>query len=294
MINAVVELSLKSEISTTNRTIMNDLSSADQDPSFFGLSLATHRVLLNNTSLSSHEPISSSFFYEAIIAAIAIAFFRSTVRLHHHEPPVFRWFFCGLLAVLACTKKSYELITAVEIFSYVVSWLLLRPLKQEPHASSISSRDVAFRLLSIAAGAALSMLFSHAVFTSGLVWRAAHFLTPSILIRFAKYLFPVNEMMAAYDIMGKLALEPDIYQQMMQHLLFVTFHIQVGMGYLGIDFLRADQSRRNQLIRLDVQESEVGSKTQNGSSADNIKNGDNKKVLERARIFQRGAAPFSK
>lgn len=51
------------------------------------------------------------------------------------------------------------------------------------------------------------------------------------------------------------------------HLFFATFNIQVGMGYLGINFLRKEQSRRNQLVQMDIiGDQEEG--TNNGSNTD--------------------------
>jgi hypothetical protein len=39
---------------------------------------------------------------------------------------------------------------------------------------------------------------------------------------------------------------------MLRHLLFVTVHIQFGLGHIGIDFLTSEQKRKNMLIRMDV------------------------------------------
>ena len=39
---------------------------------------------------------------------------------------------------------------------------------------------------------------------------------------------------------------------MLCHLLFVTAHIQVGLGHIGIAFLTSEQRRKNMLIRMDV------------------------------------------
>lgn len=292
-------------------TLVNETMS-DLVPSFFGLALSTHRVLMkkvgggggatgdhraSSTADDGFLPISSSFPYEATIAAIAICFFRLTVRWQKQEPAVLRWFFCGLLAALAFTQKSYELLAAVEIFSYMVSWLSLRP---PLFPTSTPQQQIIVRLLSIAVGAMASMLIAHGIFGSGLLLKLLRLLTPSFVVQTLEYLFPITEMVAAYDIMQQLALEPDMYRRMIQHLFFVTFHIQVGMGFLGIDFLRNEQSRRNMLIRLDVHEKEdEGSspkQNNNGASSGGDANGDDetsaKRLSERSRKFQRGAAPF--
>jgi len=284
---------------------MNDTSHNDtsmlpaEEPNFLGLALSTHRVLVEHAAAAASDETTSSsnsaFPYEAAIAAIAIAFFRSTVRWQTNEPAVLRYFFCLLLAALALMQKSYELLAAVELFSYVVPWLIVRPaLPQQP--------VVLVRLVSIAVGAMGSLLLAHGVFGSGgagggVLLRLVQRLTPGIVVQTLEYLFPVSEMIAAYDIMHQLAMEPDVFKQMIQHLLFVTFHIQVGMGFLGIAFLREEQSRRNMLIRLDVDEggggsSSSSSNTDNNGSAN--RNGDQKKkdMASRAGTFQRSAAPF--
>jgi hypothetical protein len=273
--------------------------SLDNAPTLFGFVLATHRSYV---APSNHTGVEGSFLepyfpFESIIAAIAIAFFRSTVRLQPSEPLVLRCFFCIVLGSLAYTKKSYELITAVEFFSYTVSWLSVRPIRTLNHTSPWNI--LVIRLLSIVVGAVASMFISHGVFTvlsSNPILEWIHRCTPSLVIRTLTYIFPIHEMRAAYTMMEQLALEPAFFQQMIHHLLFVTFHIQVGMGYLGISFLRAEQSRRNELIRLDVMESTNRSeKLANSSSSNGLSSDDkHKKMLEKSRIFQSGAASFSK
>jgi hypothetical protein len=297
-------------------------STFDNVPTLFGWVLATHRALVydsnnisyatGNTSIvgDSNLVLEEYFPYEPIIAAIAISFFRSTVRLQQSEPMILRWFFCILLASLAYTKKSYELITAVEIFSYTVSWLIVRPIITTSSSSSSSRSSSAIpqstrhvfvlQLLSIATGAVVSMLISHAIFTvamSNPMMEQIYRFTPSIVTKSVTYLFPIYEMKAAYRIMEQFAMDHSFFQKMIHHLFFVTFHIQVGMGFIGIAFLRAEQSRRNELIRLDVQE-KVESSDENSSSVNTSngaqREGGNKQMLEKSRLFQRGAAPFSK
>ena len=299
---------------------MNDTSHHNETvPTFFGLALSTQRMLMHHHASSPHEAAAgepwvgeeqtlrgmSAFPYEDLIAATAIVFFRATVRWEKQEPAILRWFFCALLAALAYTQKSYELIAAVEIFSYVVSWLLVRPLSWSASTgatrSSSPQQEAWIRLLSIAVGAIGSMLLSHSIFGSGILLRMLRWLTPGFVVQTLEYLFPIAEMKAAYDIMYQLAMEPEVLRHMMERLAFVTFHIQVGMGYVGIDFLRQEQSRRNLLIRLDVKEE--GEKSSEGATKAHDKNGiaehsqqqqppkpDN--LSRRARHFQRGAAPF--
>lgn len=291
---------------------------------FFGLALTTHRAKELGPDAASY------FLYEGLIAAIAILFFRSTVQLFNApEPVTLKWFFAVLLAVLAYCKKSYELILAVQIFSFAVPWVLQRQLQLQtrnntlrrsqasskagsgtiaknssvPAANANNSRDMMVRLVSIAAAACLSLLLSHLAASGGLA-KLFRLTTPKILVRALSYLFPVAEMQAAYDIMAAFA-DPAILEKQARHLLFVTFHIQVGMGYLGIGFLRKEQHRRNQLVRLDVPDkTEVEENTNTTSNATDRNNGKDEALsasaaasvttsnLQRSQRFQRGAAPF--
>jgi hypothetical protein len=112
----------------------------------------------------------------------------------------------------------------------------------------------------------------------------------------------VVEMQAAYDIMAAFA-DPAVLEKQARHLLFVTFHIQVGMGYLGIGFLRKEQYRRNQLVRLDVPDENDKKNAKHNATDGNGKNDTSaasasaattatNSNLQRSQRFQRGAAPF--
>jgi hypothetical protein len=76
----------------------------------FGYALTTHRV-------AGVIDGSIEFPYQQVAAAIALAFFRTTVY-SPKEPWVIRCVFSVLLVLLMLGRKSYELIIAVEIFSY--------------------------------------------------------------------------------------------------------------------------------------------------------------------------------
>jgi hypothetical protein len=149
---------------------------------------------------------------------------------------------------------------------------------------------------------------------SGLLARCLWALAPSPLARFLRYMFPVDELADAYGIMARFASDPQVLRRQVSHLLFVTFHIQVGMGFLGIDFLRQEQGRRNELVRMDVVDSASeaeapGAKqTANGASRGASSNGSvngpagerggggkggaREVRLARARRFQRTAPAF--
>jgi uncharacterized membrane protein len=257
--------------------------------------LATHRILKDDTASSSSH--SRPFFpYEYPIAALAIAFFRMTMVCHNNEPAAVRWLFSALLALLAFSGKSYELILAVELFSYVIVFWLLYILPSQNKYSATQ------RLAMIAGGAILCLVVSHAL-TTGLMLRAVGMITPSFVVTIFKYLFPIDELREAIDVMFKLSLEPETLAAMFQHLLFVTAHIQIGIGFLGIHFLTKQQSRRNLLVRLDVDENgqaaaAAGANSGRSSSSSNgdaapTSNEKPSKMVDRARSFKKGAAAFS-
>jgi hypothetical protein len=103
-----------------------------------------------------------------------------------------------------------------------------------------------------------------------------------------EYLIPIRECLDAYDMMASLSLPADVLPRQLSHLLFVTFHIQVGMGFLGIHFLRQEQSRRNMLVRMDVATDEDNAAAANGKQAADPAAA----IMERSRKFQRSAIPF--
>lgn len=258
------------------------------------LGLSTHRRIVWGGGGDEHTVV-SHFQYEAAIAAVSIAFFRATVRIqsnrHHQQPTDHRssgepraltWFFTILLAGLAFYKKnSYELIAAVELFSYTVPWLLAMRFTRKDTDFLSSTRsaktaravdhdenkisslrrllrhgDFFIRLLLIALSAFLSLVLAH-VIANGTLWHLlVKRLLPHRLVRGLRSildrLFPITELEAAYAVLAQFAMSTRSLNQQVYHLLFVTFHIQVGMGFLGIDFLRKEQDRRNQLVRMDV------------------------------------------
>jgi hypothetical protein len=152
------------------------------------------------------------------------------------------------------------------------------------------------RLVCIALSAISAFIVCHLV-ASGDLFHWIGLLTPSFVFDGLASALPIDEVQAAYDILDRFIMEPGLLKVQVSRLLFVTFHAQVGIGYLGIDFLTSEQERRNQLVRMDMsrddeedepQEKDVNGKQQNDSTKDSK---DNKK-MQRSRKFQRTAAPF--
>jgi len=270
----------------------SDLSEA----SLFGLSLSSYR---------DHNlgPDATSYFEnEAAISAISILFFRTTVHQSGQESTLLRYFFAVILAALAYFKRSYFEITAVELFSYAAAHLLRSRIKKSGAGDDSGAKDIMIRLFYLVVSAAVSMGLSH-LLVSGLLLQGLTMVTPSPVIQLLYYLFPIAEMQRVYDVAIAFA-DPEVLSKQLSHLLFVTFHIQVGMGFLGIEFLRREQHRRNQLVRMDVEgdtsdtPAERAEDQANADASNNEKSlGDDqsrklKVRLQRSRRFQRGAAPF--
>ena len=65
-------------------------------------------------------------------------------------------------------------------------------------------------------------------------------------------MFPLAELSAAHDVVCSFVSDKALLHEMLTHLLFVTCHVQMGLGHIGIAFLCAEQRRKNMLIRMDV------------------------------------------
>lgn len=286
-------------------------------PSTSMFSLSTHR---DPKLLGPDAP--TYFQHEAAIAAISIFFFRTTVCFQtgsrQSEQPksklsftlVLQWVFAFILAVMAYLKLPYERITAMELFSYAVPFILsLSPggdessarMRRTPEKSSSRGVDKLRKLVLIVASGAASLLMVHPT-TLHYLCRVFSLLTPRSVVQALEYLLPITEMTSAYDIMLQFT-APKVLRKQLAHLFFVTFHIQVGMGYLGIDFLRQEQDRRNQLVRMDImtvsslkdEKQTDDDSSKNNGSASNKKSVEEKNrsaVLERSKRFQRSAGPF--
>ncbi len=78
----------------------------------------------------------------------------------------------------------------------------------------------------------------------------------TITCNIVQYMFPVSELQSAYytitSFFDSNPTNQQLLHDMLCHLLFVTFHIQMGLGYIGIAFLMSEQKRKNMLIRMDI------------------------------------------
>ena len=108
-------------------------------------------------------------------------------------------------------------------------------------------------------------------------------------------MFPISELSASYNIICSFVSDKELLHDMIVHLLFVTFHIQVSLGHIGIAFLTSEQRRKNMLIRMDVDEKEdVGSSNNVGKKKGNgvASKGKEKKKFDPSAKFRRSAPTF--
>ena len=110
------------------------------------------------------------------------------------------------------------------------------------------------------------------------------------------YMFPIDELAASYDIVTSFVSDKELLHDMVAHLLFVTFHIQMGLGHIGIAFLTSEQRRKNMLIRMDVENPNPNT---NGGSKKKCKKEQNvdgdtttKTKFDPSRKFRRTAPSF--
>jgi hypothetical protein len=243
--------------------------------SVFGLTLTTYRDEWDPPPSSYGESKDGAsvvpyFPYECLTAAISVAFFRMTIKSRPDEPLLLRLFFSVTLASMAYLKQPYAMIGAIELFSFIVphllltanvsdvlhrlGWLSQSPSKQSSSSSSSSTTTTAVttlvRLLLIAVSAMGSLIVSH-VLHSDLFVPMLQAWTPTVIQSIVLYMIPIAEMQQAYDTIA-LFVDRRVLHQQFATLLFVTFHVQFGMGHLGIDFLTREQTRRNDLVRLDM------------------------------------------
>lgn len=114
-------------------------------------------------------------------------------------------------------------------------------------------------------------------------------------------LLPVTELQDAYDVLTEF-INPNALNAKISYLGFITFHIQTGMGFLGIEFLRNEQNRKNALIKIEDEakkQKEQGQKDGNGSkpSSTNSKRSNITKIVAKeeydaSKKFRQSAGPF--
>lgn len=252
------------------------------------------------------DPMSQLFPYDGIIAVIAVTYCRFTVN-YSGESKASRLCWSALLGYLSYNQYDYWL----QIYTHILSFGIFFHEKACEYFTEGSQKKadglykqvqaltvivtvfhaIGHILFSISYPASANSLFQSKLyeFCSGtslfkLIWEKFVFS--------CGYLLPVNEFISAHDIITEFVVPAELYAKA-GHLLFITFHIQVGMGYLGISFLRAEQSRKNALIKIEDDKKKADQAADAiGSDHDRNENGGNKRDYDPSAKFRNSAGSF--
>jgi len=277
-------------------------------PNFDDFILAVFPQLTTHLKHVKNDSSSQLFPYDGLIAVAAVTYCRYTVKAPN-ESRLSRMFWSAVLGYLAYYRFDYWL----QIYIYMLSfggyfYERASYFSKDSKKKGIDEIQKQAQVLTFLGTALLSighLLYSisnpegaNSFFQSKLYTICAE--SPIIskalnrlCTKFADavgYLLPVQEFISAHDIITEFVHPSDLYAKA-GHLLFVTFHIQVGMGFLGIEFLRAEQSRKNSLVKIEDDVKKPKGSKQNGKA--NKKNGDKKKEgYDASRSFRKTAGPF--
>lgn len=281
--------------------------------------VTTHLKHVKNDHASQLLP------YDGIIAVAAVTYCRYTVRFPSESKPS-RIFWSIVLGYLAYNRYDYWLQFYVHLLSFGEHFYLQASqyftAKKAKENTSIEQVGIQAQVLTVLWTCALvighlfySMSYpngTYSLFQSRFCKMITEFPLLYTLLKaiyskvldWIDYLIPVREFISAHDIITEFVNPSELYAKA-GHLLFVTFHIQVGMGFLGIEFLRAEQSRKNALVKIeeDVKGNQQGlDKTINNADKNNgstKQNGDcklptkeQKEPYDASKNFRKGAGPF--
>lgn len=238
--------------------------------SHFWENFGTHR------STSTLHPTASTtttimFPYENSIAALSILFCRMTVVGSASEPLWFRFVLSLLLGVICyyyhtINERLSWMILLLEALSYLPVPIYLWFIQQKKiHSIKKQGSKSNTRFILLFAGSLVFLLV---------------LLLPQkkTIMESLSYVLPIQEFTNAYYLIQRFTTDIELLHSQLFQLLFVTFHIQVGMGFLGIDFLRQEQIRRNQLVLLD--------------SPTNASSNSSEEKQHKAKRFQNSTYPF--
>lgn len=124
-----------------------------------------------------------------------------------------------------------------------------------------------------------------------------HILT-SYVMKPLYVLLPIDETKAAYDVLTEY-MNPSVLNAKIAYLLFVTVHIQTGMGFIGIEFLRNEQNRKNALIKIEDEVKKMKEEVEKDQAKTNVhgekmSNSSKNKVEEKdaSKKFRQNTTPF--
>lgn len=243
------------------------------------------------------EELSHIFPYDGLIAVLAVTYSRYTVR-PNGESRVSRLFWSAVVGYLAFYRFPYWVQISGHLLSFapfVYEWCL-NLLVKDNGVKEVERLNKQLQVLTVVGTGYIvlvQILFSFSNPQDSLSLfqpRLIHSVQfgPAILkiLQLLGYFMPIAEFKSAYDILIQF-MEPEELHSKMAHLLFVTVHIQIAMGYLGISFLRSEQTRKNSLVKIEDKVNKI--------NAENKKRKEKKlnpETIDASAEFRRGAGPF--
>lgn len=214
-----------------------------------------------------------------------------------------------VLAAMAYLRMDYDLICAVHLWSHalptLVAWFVgFMDDKKKKHGKKKKQKpSTPTPSLAMSLGLSLILLLSMPL----CLYICRLLSDPDFLLSAAKlaprpvrdafrYMFPIEELAASYEVVTSFVSDKVLLHDMLAHLLFVTFHLQTGLGHIGIAFLTSEQRRKNMLIRMDVEnppppKKKKKKKTDGDGGDDDARSGSDEK-FDPSRKFRRSAPGF--
>lgn len=337
---------------------MTNITLDDVVLSLFPPLMTTHMKHAVGVEDQSHSLL---FPYDRLLAVLAVTYCRYTV-CYQGESKVSRLFWSFVLGVCSYQRYDYWFqgyihLVSFSVFLYdTICHYYINNKKKDGSSTTVSfssstktaaaestslddirKRTQVMTVLGTLFLAVGHLLFSwsypnhdHSLFQSKLY---DYYLSPMLALlpsitsdtytlwNAVSYLLPLEEFQQAHDIIIDFVDPSELYAKG-GHLLFVTFHIQVGMGYLGISFLREEQRRKNALVKIEddvkkmndaenkettngnvetVSQQQQKGKNKNKNKHNNDKNNNNKKTVDEnakqkpydpSKAFRYSAGPF--
>ena len=205
--------------------------------SFIFPNLSTHRIPFNSTS----GAIPSFFPYEQTIAASAVFFCRYTVKVQN-EPRFLRLLFATLLALLRTNiHVDYRILIIAQFCTYAVLLYRLSDRFKWTKADKYQQQIYSTSITILITSCFIRLVYTLSHQDPFKLWITLHpycMIIPGFQFALSKicdsikYLIPVDEVLSAYNTLLLFVPASTLHVQM-KHLLYVTFNIQVGMGFLG-------------------------------------------------------------
>ena len=243
------------------------------------------------------EELSHIFPYDGLIAVLAVTYSRYTVR-PNGESRISRLFWSAVLGYLAFYRFPYWVQISGHLLSFgpfVYKWFF-NVLNKDKNVKEVERLNIQLQVLTLVGTGYIvlvQMLFSLAnpqdslsLFQPRLFYSAEIGPAMSKILQPLGYFMPVAEFKSAYDILIQF-MEPEELHSKMAHLFFVTVHIQIAMGYLGISFLRSEQTRKNSLVKIEDEVKQL--KAEKERQKENTLN---LETIDASAKFRRGAGPF--